>query len=164
MSRSGKSAFRWRSFENCTAPVRCGETFSRTTPHLRRGNRIKKQEAEFGAREGGLESVLKGKIMIMLSEPRTDTGAVAMTDEEKWQAVAAKDPNADGKFFYSVKTTGIYCLPSCRSRSPLRKNVAFHGTAEAAEKAGLRACKRCQPTGPSKVDLHEAAVAKACRL
>ena len=102
--------------------------------------------------------------MIMLSEPRTNTGAVAMTDEEKWQAVAAKDPNADGKFFYSVKTTGIYCLPSCRSRSPLRKNVAFHDTAEAAEKAGFRACKRCRPTGPSKFDLHEAAVAKACRL
>jgi AraC family transcriptional regulator of adaptative response/methylated-DNA-[protein]-cysteine methyltransferase len=87
-----------------------------------------------------------------------------MTDEEKWQAVAAKDSNADGKFFYSVKTTGTYCLPSCRSRPPLRKNVAFHDTAEAAEKAGFRACKRCRPTGPSKVDLHEAAVAKACRL
>lgn len=87
-----------------------------------------------------------------------------MTDEEKWRAVAAKDPNADGKLFYSVKTTGIYCLPSCRSRPPLRKNVAFHDTAEAAEKAGFRACKRCQPTGPSKVDFHESAVAKACRL
>ena len=102
--------------------------------------------------------------MIMLSEPNTNTGAVAMTDEEKWQAAAAKDPNADGKFFYSVKTTGIYCLPSCRSRTPMRKNVAFHDTAEAAEKAGFRACKRCRLTGPSKVDLHEAAVAKACRL
>ena len=109
-------------------------------------------------------SNLKSKIMIMLSEPNTNTGAVEMTDEEKWQAAAAKDPNADGQFFYSVKTTGIYCLPSCRSRPPLRKNVAFPDTPEAAEKAGFRACKRCRPTGPSKVDLHEAAVAKACRL
>jgi AraC family transcriptional regulator, regulatory protein of adaptative response / methylated-DNA-[protein]-cysteine methyltransferase len=100
----------------------------------------------------------------MLSGPNTNTDAVAMTDEEKWRAVAAKDPNTDGKFFYSVRTTGIYCSPSCRSRLPLRKNVAFHDTAKAAEKAGFRACKRCQPGGPSKVELHEAAVAKACRL
>jgi len=45
----------------------------------------------------------------MLSEPNTDTGSAAMTDDEKWQAAAAKDPNADAKFFYSVKTPGIYC-------------------------------------------------------
>jgi AraC family transcriptional regulator of adaptative response/methylated-DNA-[protein]-cysteine methyltransferase len=100
----------------------------------------------------------------MLSGPKTNTDAVAMTDEEKWRAVVAKDPNAEGRFFYSVRTTGIYCSPSCRSRLPLRKNVAFHNTAEAAEKAGFRACKRCQSRGPSMVELHEAAVAKACRL
>ena len=87
-----------------------------------------------------------------------------MTDEEKWKAVEGNDPKADGKFFYSVKTTGVYCLPSCRSKLPLRKNVAFHDTTEAAEKAGFRACKRCRPTGPSRTELHEAAVAKACRL
>jgi AraC family transcriptional regulator of adaptative response/methylated-DNA-[protein]-cysteine methyltransferase len=100
----------------------------------------------------------------MLTKPKTNSRAVAMTDEEKWKAVAAKDPTADCKFFYSVKTTGIYCLPSCRSRPPLRRTVAFYATAEAAEKAGFRACKRCRPTGPSRTELHEAAIAKACRL
>jgi len=89
---------------------------------------------------------------------------LVMTDEEKWNAVVARDAKADGKFFYSVKTTGIYCMPSCRSRAPLRKNVSFYDTVVAAEKAGFRACKRCRPTGPSRTELHEAAIAKACRL
>ncbi|MGA8656062.1 MAG: bifunctional DNA-binding transcriptional regulator/O6-methylguanine-DNA methyltransferase Ada [Chthoniobacterales bacterium] len=86
------------------------------------------------------------------------------TDGEKWEAVVTKDSKADGHFFYSVKTTGVYCLPSCAARPALRKNVAFHDTPEAAEKAGFRPCKRCWPKGPSKTAVHEAAVAKACRL
>jgi AraC family transcriptional regulator, regulatory protein of adaptative response / methylated-DNA-[protein]-cysteine methyltransferase len=86
------------------------------------------------------------------------------TDEAKWEAVAAKDSRADGHFFYSVRTTGVYCLPSCAARPALRKNVAFHDTPGDAEKAGFRPCKRCWPKGPSKTAVHEAAVAKACRL
>ena len=62
-----------------------------------------------------------------------------LTDDAKWRAVVEKDGNADGKFYYSVKTTGVYCLPSCPARSALRKNVAFHDTPEDAEKAGFRA-------------------------
>jgi AraC family transcriptional regulator of adaptative response/methylated-DNA-[protein]-cysteine methyltransferase len=99
--------------------------------------------------------------MNTLLNPETDD---ALVDEKKWQAVVHKDPAADGTFYYSVKTTGVYCRPSCRTTRPaLRKNVAFHDSPEDAEKAGFRACKRCAPKGPTLAEEHAAAVAKACR-
>lgn len=97
-------------------------------------------------------------------QPQTKTPPPYATDDEKWRAVAAKDPCADGKFYYSVRTTGVYCLPSCAARPALRKNVVFHATAQDAESAGCRACKRCWPKGPKLSETHAAAVAKACRL
>ncbi|HUD23594.1 MAG TPA: methylated-DNA--[protein]-cysteine S-methyltransferase [Acidobacteriaceae bacterium] len=63
----------------------------------------------------------------------------------QWQQVLARDASADGQFFYAVQSTGIYCRPSCPSRRPARRNVRFFSTAAAAELAGFRACKRCQP-------------------
>ena len=75
-----------------------------------------------------------------------------------------RDPKADGKFFYSVRTTGIYCRPSCASRLPLRANVAFHDTCSEAEGAGHRPCKRCQPNDMPLEDQHAATMARACRL
>jgi len=63
----------------------------------------------------------------------------------QWQQVLARDADADGQFFYAVQSTGIYCRPSCPSRRPARRNVRFFSTASAAEQAGFRACKRCQP-------------------
>ncbi|OOM70587.1 bifunctional transcriptional activator/DNA repair enzyme Ada [Clostridium puniceum] len=68
-----------------------------------------------------------------------------MTEEEMWEVVSNNDKDYDGKFFYAVKTTGIYCHPSCNSKSPLRKNILFYQTAEEAEEAGYRPCKRCCP-------------------
>jgi len=62
-----------------------------------------------------------------------------------WQQVLARDTSADGQFFYAVKSTKIFCKPSCPSRKPNRKNVAFFPTAAAAESAGYRACLRCEP-------------------
>ncbi|MBV8814788.1 MAG: helix-turn-helix domain-containing protein, partial [Verrucomicrobia bacterium] len=88
----------------------------------------------------------------------------SMSDEEKWSAVISKNAGADGKFYYSVRTTGVYCRPSCPSRAALRRNITFYDTADEAEKAGFRPCKRCRPKGPSKTAIHEAAVARACRL
>ncbi len=67
----------------------------------------------------------------------------AMNDEQKWQAVLARDRRCDGHFYFGVLTTKIYCQPSCSSRHPLRKNVRFYVSAAAAEADGLRACKRC---------------------
>ena len=64
---------------------------------------------------------------------------------KSWQQVLARDTGADGQFFYAVKSTKIFCKPSCPSRKPNRKNVAFFPTAAAAESAGYRACMRCEP-------------------
>ena len=67
-----------------------------------------------------------------------------------WQQVLARDPKADGQFFYAVKTTKIFCRPSCPSRRPERKNVTFFPTAEMAREAGYRACLRCEPESVEK--------------
>lgn len=72
-----------------------------------------------------------------------------LNEEELWSAVENRDASRDGEFFYGVMTTGVYCRPSCASRLALRKNVRFFSTAEDAERAGLRPCKRCRPTGAS---------------
>lgn len=68
-----------------------------------------------------------------------------MTNAEKWKAALACDQSFDGVFFYAIKTTGIFCRPSCRSRAPLQKNVVFFERAEQAMEAGFRPCKRCRP-------------------
>jgi methylphosphotriester-DNA--protein-cysteine methyltransferase len=68
-----------------------------------------------------------------------------LTDEQRWQAVLKHDSMANGHFFYCVKSTGIYCRPTCPSRRPQRSNVIFHVTIQDAEKAGFRACRRCKP-------------------
>ena len=85
-------------------------------------------------------------------------------DDARWAAVVARDAAFDGHFFLSVKTTGVYCRPSCPAKRPNRANVRFHDTAEDAEKAGFRPCKRCKPNEPSLVQQHAAKVREACRL
>ena len=65
--------------------------------------------------------------------------------DQAWQMVETRKPAADMLFVYAVRTTGIYCRPSCPSRRPLRASVEFYATSELAERAGYRACKRCAP-------------------
>lgn len=86
------------------------------------------------------------------------------TDDERWAAVADHDARADGAFFYSVRTTGVYCRPSCPARRARRENVAFHADAAAAEAAGFRPCRRCRPTGPAADERRAELVTRACRL
>ena len=74
----------------------------------------------------------------------TSVGAIREPDG-RWAAVVARDRDADGTFVYSVRTTGVYCRPSCGSRLPNRENVGFYATPADAERAGFRACKRCKP-------------------
>jgi AraC family transcriptional regulator of adaptative response/methylated-DNA-[protein]-cysteine methyltransferase len=95
---------------------------------------------------------------------RNEMLAAATASDPRWAAVAARDRNADGKFFYSVKTTGVYCRPSCAARTPKPENVAFHLTAADAERAGFRPCKRCKPDRRSLVEQHAAKVAELCRF
>jgi AraC family transcriptional regulator of adaptative response/methylated-DNA-[protein]-cysteine methyltransferase len=86
------------------------------------------------------------------------------TDDARWSAVVRRDAAAEGAFVYSVRTTGVYCRPTCAARLPKRKNVDFHPTCDAAERAGFRACKRCRPREASLDARRAADVATACRL
>lgn len=86
----------------------------------------------------------------------------SVAQDGRWDAVQRRDAAADGAFLYGVVTTGVYCRPSCPSRLPRRENVRFFATGEAAERAGLRPCKRCRPAGASVAQTHAAAVARAC--
>jgi AraC family transcriptional regulator of adaptative response/methylated-DNA-[protein]-cysteine methyltransferase len=84
--------------------------------------------------------------------------------DPRWARVVARDGSADGVFWYSVATTGVYCRPSCPSRTANPKNVRFHASIAAAEAAGFRACKRCRPNQPSSDIQNAATVARICRL
>jgi AraC family transcriptional regulator, regulatory protein of adaptative response / methylated-DNA-[protein]-cysteine methyltransferase len=79
---------------------------------------------------------------------------------KQWQQVLERDASADGQFFYAVKSTGIFCKPSCPSRRPTRKQVRFFPSTEAAQAAGYRACKRCEPERTTaKADPQASAIA-----
>jgi AraC family transcriptional regulator of adaptative response/methylated-DNA-[protein]-cysteine methyltransferase len=71
--------------------------------------------------------------------------AEATLNDPRWASVLARDASADGNFYYSVRTSGVYCRPSCAARPARPENVAFHASREAAEQAGFRPCKRCKP-------------------
>jgi AraC family transcriptional regulator of adaptative response/methylated-DNA-[protein]-cysteine methyltransferase len=85
-------------------------------------------------------------------------------NEQRWESLINRDPSADGTFYYSVKTTGVYCRPSCAARLARREHVQFHASREDAERAGFRPCKRCKPNQPSLAEQHAKAVTKVCRL
>jgi len=83
---------------------------------------------------------------------------------ERWAAVVHRDSRADGHFVYSVRTTGVYCRPSCPSRPARREHVGFHDTGAEAERAGFRPCRRCRPGEPGLAERRAQAVANACRM
>jgi len=98
-----------------------------------------------------------------LSAKNIELAAVTESDP-RWASVVARSAAADGTFYYSVKTTGVYCRPSCAARHARPENVRFHRTREDAEQAGFRPCKRCKPHQPSLIEQHAAMVTEACRL
>jgi AraC family transcriptional regulator of adaptative response/methylated-DNA-[protein]-cysteine methyltransferase len=100
----------------------------------------------------------KDRAMTTLAEMAETTG------DPRWAALAARDAAADGRFVYSVRTTGVYCRPSCASRPANPKNVAFHAGPAEAETAGFRPCKRCKPDQPPLEAQHAALAARACRV
>ena len=86
---------------------------------------------------------------------------------ERYRAIAARDSRFDGQFYTAVRTTGIYCRPSCPARTPKAENVAFYLTSAAAHEAGFRACKRCLPEaapGTPAWDLRRDLTGRAMRL
>jgi AraC family transcriptional regulator of adaptative response/methylated-DNA-[protein]-cysteine methyltransferase len=88
----------------------------------------------------------------------------AVEADPRWARVLARDRSADGQFWYSVATTGVYCRPSCPSRAANPRNVGLHGSLAEAKATGFRPCKRCNPDGPSADVENAAIIAKACRL
>jgi AraC family transcriptional regulator of adaptative response/methylated-DNA-[protein]-cysteine methyltransferase len=80
-------------------------------------------------------------------------------NDDRWQAVLQRDRRRDGEFIFAVRTTGIYCRPSCPARRPRPENVQFFSSAESAERAGFRPCRRCQPR--AAVSPRDALVARA---
>lgn len=99
--------------------------------------------------------------MLMISDAAS---VLPMTEDECWKAVEQRDTRADGQFVFAVKTTGVYCRPSCSSRRALRKNVSFFAASADAERAGFRPCKRCRPEKESPADKQAQLVAAACRM
>lgn len=85
-------------------------------------------------------------------------------DDPRWAAVVARSREADGTFYYAVRTTSVYCRPSCGARLARPENVSFFDTREAAEAAGFRPCKRCRPHEDSLRDQQRGKVIEACRL
>jgi AraC family transcriptional regulator of adaptative response / DNA-3-methyladenine glycosylase II len=97
----------------------------------------------------------------------TTTGDVVDGADRCYRAVLGKDARFDGVFFTGVRTTGIYCRPSCPAMTPRRTNVAFYRTAAAAQRAGFRACRRCRPDttpGSPQWDVHADLAGRAMRM
>jgi AraC family transcriptional regulator, regulatory protein of adaptative response / methylated-DNA-[protein]-cysteine methyltransferase len=101
--------------------------------------------------------------MPMTETRQVDAARAPARDEERWQAVKRRDPAFDGRFLFAVRTTGVYCRPSCASRPAKRENVSFFSTAAEAETAGYRACKRCGPDKLGEPDPQIEAVSRACQ-
>lgn len=93
----------------------------------------------------------------------TQLSTTATAADPRWPRVIARDRGADGHFWYSVVTTGVYCRPSCPSRAARPENVALHDTLADARATGFRPCRRCDPEGPSREVEDARIAAAACR-
>src|SRR5215207_2320643 len=82
-------------------------------------------------------------ITMMTLEKLKTNGEMPVAEDARWVRIVARDRSADGHFWYSVTTTGVYCRPSCPSRAANPKNVQLQDTIEAARATGFRPCKRC---------------------
>ena len=100
----------------------------------------------------------------MRTATHQSTRASGVEQDPRWKAIVARDASANDSFYYSVRTTGVYCRPTCAARLPNPRNVAFHATREEAERAGFRPCRRCKPDQPSLQRRHAATIAGICRL
>jgi AraC family transcriptional regulator of adaptative response/methylated-DNA-[protein]-cysteine methyltransferase len=101
----------------------------------------------------------------MLQLSRETRGILRMTEESRyWRSVLERDRRMDGRFVFAVRSTGIYCRPSCPARRPARNQVVFFPLPEAAEQSGFRACRRCRPREAAPGDRAARLVHKVCQL
>ncbi len=99
--------------------------------------------------------------MDSITAPSEKSPGMRTVTAARWEAIARRDRRADGRFVYAVKTTGVFCRPSCGSRLPRRENVETFATPAAAERAGYRACLRCRPADDACTSPR---LARACRM
>ncbi|HZE71390.1 MAG TPA: bifunctional DNA-binding transcriptional regulator/O6-methylguanine-DNA methyltransferase Ada [Pyrinomonadaceae bacterium] len=107
--------------------------------------------------------ILEAKTLNNLAT-KLQTTPLQTDDDKRWQAALARDRSFDGQFVFAVRSTGIYCRPSCPSRRPRRDRVTFFGLPEAAQQAGFRACRRCNPKQTETTDPQIEMIQKACRF
>lgn len=100
---------------------------------------------------------------VSVQTPRAASPAFP-SDDDRLAAVRRRDRSADGAFVYAVRTTGVYCRPSCAARPARRENITFHATGAAAEAAGFRPCRRCRPDEAPRAAREAELVARACRI
>ena len=93
----------------------------------------------------------------LVSDPRQ------LDDDTAWRAVETRDRHLDGQVYYAVKTTVIYCLPSCPARKPNRSKVFFYASAAEAEQQGYRPCRRCKPNEEATASVWAGRIEQACR-
>ena len=101
---------------------------------------------------------MEANVSVQPFEPRKPS------DDDRYAAIQRRDRSQDGAFVFGVRTTGVYCRPSCAARPARRENVSFHPTCAAAERAGFRACKRCRPNEASQAERQAETVRRACRF
>ncbi|TPK71204.1 bifunctional DNA-binding transcriptional regulator/O6-methylguanine-DNA methyltransferase Ada [Mesorhizobium sp. B2-4-15] len=102
--------------------------------------------------------------MFITLQRELKSAPLPVAEDPRWARVVARDKSADGDFWYSVATTGVYCRPSCPSRRANPRNVQLHDTLAQAKATGFRPCRRCNPDGPSIDAGNAAMIAKACRM
>lgn len=100
----------------------------------------------------------------MRSDDLVEERPATIDDAGRWAAVLGRDPASDGTFYYAVKSTGVFCRPTCPARRPRRENVVFFTSAADAEAAGFRPCRRCRPVRSPPEGVIAERVAAACRL
>lgn len=111
--------------------------------------------------------LMKKELRLMATKVETakiSSAAERVSKDPRWQSIVERDQKADGSFFYSVKTTGVYCRPSCAARLARPENVEFHNSCADARQAGFRSCKRCKPDEVSLADQNKEKIATVCRL
>jgi AraC family transcriptional regulator, regulatory protein of adaptative response / methylated-DNA-[protein]-cysteine methyltransferase len=103
-------------------------------------------------------------MMQVIDDDAAKAVQAATTRDPRWARVLGRDASADGLFWYSVLTTGVYCRPSCPSRAARPDNVRLHNSLAEAKATGFRACKRCDPDRAGTGSANAALVARACRM
>jgi len=124
---------------------------------------VKDKDIDVTVRDRNIDLIVKdGKSDLTVKDKRLDV--TATEQDPRWQAVVSRDKKSDGKFYYSVKTTGVYCRPSCAARLANPTNVQFHLTCADAQRAGFRPCKRCKPNEAPLAQQHAQKITEICRL